>query len=135
LFPELEPENLPDFGEHVVTASSKLIVLDLLLTKILADREKVIIFSQFTTMLDVLEDYCTLREHSIVRIDGSTSSEEREEVIESFQKDPSVSIALISTRAGGLGITLTAASNVVFYDSDWNPQMDLQAIARAHRIG
>jgi SWI/SNF-related matrix-associated actin-dependent regulator of chromatin subfamily A member 5 len=78
MFRQLEPPNLPDFGEHLVTASSKLTVLDLLLTKIYADGEKVIIFSQFTTMLDVLEDYCMLRSHQIVRIDGMTPSDERE---------------------------------------------------------
>ena len=135
MFQELEPEGLPDFGEHLIQASSKLSVLDLLVQKIHVEGEKLIIFSQFVLLLDILEDYCTLRGYGFVRLDGSSTLEERDHGMHAFQNDPETFIYLVSTRAGGLGINLTAASNVIFYDSDWNPQMDLQAIARAHRIG
>lgn len=87
-------------------------------------------------MLNILEDYCTYREHNFLRLDGSTDGMERQEMINKFQtpKDDTF-IFLLSTRAGGLGINLTKADTVIIYDSDWNPQMDLQAMDRAHRIG
>ena len=135
MFQELEPEGLPEFGEHLVQASSKLSVTDLLIQKIVVEGEKVIIFSQFVLLLDILEDYCTFRDYGFVRLDGNSTVEERDQGMYAFNNDPNIFIYIVSTRAGGLGINLTAASNVIFYDSDWNPQMDLQAIARAHRIG
>ena len=87
-------------------------------------------------MLDILEDYCTMRKHQFCRIDGSTGGEEREKAVEDYNAPNSqLFIFLLSTRAGGLGINLATADVVVIYDSDWNPQMDLQAQDRAHRIG
>ena len=100
-----------------------------------ATGDAVLIFSQMTRMLDILEDYFQLNRFSCERIDGSTKQSERQEFIEQFNSDPSVSIFLLSTRAGGLGINLTAADTVIIYDSDWNPQGDLQAQDRAHRYG
>ncbi|KAL0208680.1 hypothetical protein P9112_011267 [Eukaryota sp. TZLM1-RC] len=136
LFDGIEPG--PPFveGEHLVDSCGKLRVLDRLLLKLEREGSKVLIFSQMTRLLDILEDFCSLRSYSYRRLDGSTDTGAREEAVEEFQKDGSdVFVFLLSTRAGGLGINLTAADTVVLYDSDWNPQADLQAIDRAHRIG
>lgn len=87
-------------------------------------------------VLDILEDYCNYRQYKYCRIDGSTDMNLRDSQIEDFMAEGSDRyIFLLSTRAGGLGINLTAADTVVIYDSDFNPQMDLQAMDRAHRIG
>ena len=87
-------------------------------------------------MLDILEDFCNFRQLTYCRLDGNTSLEDREQQIEEFVKPNStMNVFLISTRAGGLGLNLMSANIVVLYDSDWNPQMDLQAMDRAHRIG
>ena len=87
-------------------------------------------------VLDILEDYCNYRQYRYCRIDGSTDMNSRDSQIEAFMAEDSQKfIFLLSTRAGGLGINLTAADTVVIYDSDFNPQMDLQAMDRAHRIG
>lgn len=95
-----------------------------------------LVFSGFTTMLDILEDFCNFRELKYCRLDGNTSLDDREQQIEEFVKPGSdINLFLISTRAGGLGLNLMTANIVVLYDSDWNPQMDLQAMDRAHRIG
>lgn len=89
-----------------------------------------------TRLLDILEDYCLFRGYKYCRIDGDTSGEDRESQIDDFNAAGSDKfIFLLSTRAGGLGINLYTADIVVLYDSDWNPQMDLQAMDRAHRIG
>lgn len=87
-------------------------------------------------MLDILEDYCCFREYKYCRLDGNTDLDWRQEQIDDFTSpDTDKFIFLISTRAGGLGLNLMTANTVVLYDSDWNPQMDLQAMDRAHRIG
>ena len=89
-------------------------------------------------MLTILEGYLQGKEISYCRLDGNTSREDREKAVETFQTDRSISaprIFLLSTRAGGVGINLQQADTVILYDSDWNPQQDLQAISRAHRIG
>ena len=113
-----------------------MIVLDKLLARLKPDGHKVLIFSQFTRMLDILEDYCRYRDHRYLRLDGSTSAARRQYEVNLFNKESSTYfVYLISTRAGGLGITLTAADTVILYDSDWNPTADLQAQDRAHRIG
>ncbi|KAG0696609.1 SNF2 family N-terminal domain-containing protein [Suillus ampliporus] len=126
--------------EQLVNASGKMMVLDRLLDELFRRKHKVLLFSQFTTMLDVLEDWATeLKGWSICRIDGSTAPMERREQMNKFQQggnSPNApKLFLLSTRAGGLGINLTAADTVIFYDQDWNPQMDVQAQDRAHRIG
>ena len=87
-------------------------------------------------MLDILEEYCQLRRFKVARIDGQTKGNDRQTAIDAFSREDSdCFIFLLSTRAGGLGINLTAADTVVIYDSDWNPQNDIQAQARCHRIG
>lgn len=88
-----------------------------------------------TNLLDIFEDYCHLRAYSYCRIDGSTDMKSREDQIEAFMNTDQHFLFLLSTRAGGLGINLTAADTVILYDSDFNPQMDLQAMDRAYRIG
>ena len=94
------------------------------------------IFSGFTTMLDILEDFMYIRGYDYCRLDGNTGLEERESQIDEFVAPGSKKqVFLISTRAGGLGLNLMTASTVILYDSDWNPQVDLQAMDRAHRIG
>lgn len=123
-------------GEDIVTNAGKMIVLDKLLGRLQAQGSRVLIFSQMTRMLDILEDYLYMREYTYARIDGSTSGEDRDAQIEAFNRAGSdVFIFLLSTRAGGLGINLATADTVILYDSDWNPQVDLQAQDRAHRIG
>lgn len=87
-------------------------------------------------VLDILEDYCNFRAFKYCRIDGSTDMTSRDEQIQDFMNPNTDKLVfLLSTRAGGLGINLTSADTVVIYDSDWNPQMDLQAMDRAYRIG
>ncbi|KAK5944113.1 putative ATPase [Knufia obscura] len=129
--------DLPPLDETLVTASGKLLLLDTLLPNLLSGNHKILIFSQFKTTLDILETYCdTLREWPVCRIDGSISQDDRYEQITSFNSPKSEhKIFLLSTRAGGQGINLAAADTVILFDSDWNPQQDLQAMDRAHRIG
>ncbi|POS82672.1 hypothetical protein EPUL_005841 [Erysiphe pulchra] len=122
--------------ESLVTSSGKMLLLDRLLPALFKRGSKVLIFSQFKTQLDILEDYASeLRNWNICRIDGSIGQEERRQQIKMFNEDPNYRIFLLSTRAGGQGINLASADTVILYDSDWNPQQDLQAQDRAHRIG
>ena len=87
-------------------------------------------------MLNILEDYCRFREYEYCRLDGNTDLEDRQRQIDEYTMENSKKfVFLISTRAGGLGLNLMTANTVILYDSDWNPQMDLQAMDRAHRIG
>ncbi|KAM0788448.1 hypothetical protein ACM66B_001582 [Microbotryomycetes sp. NB124-2] len=135
LLPNAESEPF-EVAEHIVAASSKLVLLDKLLADIIPKGEKVLIFSGFTRMLDILEDFMGLRGYKYARLDGGTSRPRRALDIKLFQqKNSPYQCYLISTRAGGLGINLTAATTVVLIDQDWNPQVDIQAISRAHRIG
>jgi ATP-dependent DNA helicase len=122
--------------ETLVTSSGKMLLLDRLLPALFKDDHKVLIFSQFKTQLDILEDYCReLRGWDICRIDGGVAQGARREQIERFNSDKDLRIFLLSTRAGGQGINLASADTVILFDSDWNPQQDLQAQDRAHRIG
>uniref|UniRef100_A0A7S0DGP2 Uncharacterized protein n=1 Tax=Amorphochlora amoebiformis TaxID=1561963 RepID=A0A7S0DGP2_9EUKA len=136
LFEGVEDRTLPPFAEHLIENSGKLVVLDKLLVKLKKDGSRVLIFCQMTRMIDILEDYCRYRRHKYCRIDGNTDQMTREQCMEEYNKDGSdLFVFLLSTRAGGLGINLYTADIVVLYDSDWNPQVDLQAQDRAHRIG
>ena len=136
LFPEMDTET-EEIGEHLVKNSGKFAVLDLLIKKlVIENKEKVLIFSQFKIALDVMEDYMTLRKLSFFRLDGGTNIDERNQFMDDFNSAQKVTrIFLLSTRAGGLGINLVASRYVIFLDSDWNPQMDMQAMDRVHRIG
>ncbi|KAF8438771.1 SNF2 family N-terminal domain-containing protein, partial [Terfezia claveryi] len=134
-WPWSPPDTTPP-DSSLITSSGKLLLLDRLLPELLARGHKVLIFSQFATTLDILYDYAyTLRGWKCARIDGSVKLEERREQIDLFNKNPDWKVFLLSTRAGGQGINLTAADTVILFDSDWNPMMDLQAQDRAHRIG
>ncbi|KAM0274282.1 hypothetical protein ACHAQH_007989 [Verticillium albo-atrum] len=128
-------DNGAEVDETIVTASGKMLLLDRLLPALLERGHKVLIFSQFKTQLDILHDYCTLRKLKICRIDGSVSQADRQDHIDAFNSDPDFKVFLLSTRAGGQGINLTAADTVILFDSDWNPQQDLQAQDRVHRLG
>ncbi|ETI47297.1 hypothetical protein L914_08170 [Phytophthora nicotianae] len=120
----------------LIQASGKTVLLDKLLTKFRQEKKKVLIFSQFKIMLDIIEDMCQLRGYSMERLDGSVRGNSRQAAIDRFNNPQSDTFAfLLSTRAGGVGINLIAASVVILFDSDWNPQNDLQAVARCHRIG
>ncbi|XP_040906589.1 lymphoid-specific helicase [Toxotes jaculatrix] len=121
--------------EQLVQSSGKFLILDRLLPALKKRGHKVLIFSQMTSILDLLMDYCYLRGFQYSRLDGSMSYADRDENMTKFSKDPEVFLFLLSTRAGGLGINLTAADTVIIFDSDWNPQADLQAQDRCHRIG
>lgn len=122
--------------QHIVQNCGKMIVLDKLLTKLRAQDSRVLIFSQMTRMLDILEDYCVWKNYAYHRLDGNTKHQDRSSAIDEFNSPGSPTfIFMLSTRSGGLGINLATADAVIIYDSDWNPQMDLQAMDRAHRIG
>ncbi|XP_005231178.2 chromodomain-helicase-DNA-binding protein 1-like isoform X1 [Falco peregrinus] len=133
LFNGVEPEPF-EIGDHIVEASGKLVLLDKLLSFLYAGGHRVLLFSQMTQLLDILQDYLDYRGYSYERLDGSVRGEERYLAIKNFGQQP-IFIFLLSTRAGGVGMNLTAADTVIFADGDFNPQNDLQAIARAHRIG
>ncbi|EFC39046.1 predicted protein [Naegleria gruberi] len=136
LFDGAEPGPPYTLGDHLMNNSGKMYLVDKLLKKLKEQNSRVLIFTQMTRMLDILEDYCYLRNYEYCRIDGQTSSELREQHMDEFNKEGSSKfIFLLSTRAGGLGINLATADTVIIYDSDWNPQADLQAQDRCHRIG
>ena len=141
LFEGAEDKSLDPFGDHIVLNAGKMRVLDKLLLKLYDQGSRVLIFSQMTRVLDLLEDYAVYRQRegnpfTYCRIDGSTGGEDRQDAIDAFNvKGSTVFLFLLSTRAGGLGINLQTADTVIIYDSDWNPQADLQAMDRAHRIG
>lgn len=129
-------ETEPD--DTLVSTSGKMMLLDTLLPELITRGHKVLIFSQFTTTLDLLGQYLNLRSWPHARIDGSVAQSDRQEQILAFNKKDvknATNIFILSTRAGGQGINLAAADTVILFDSDWNPQQDLQAMDRAHRIG
>ncbi|KAK2750544.1 hypothetical protein FQN55_002145 [Onygenales sp. PD_40] len=120
----------------LITSSGKMMLLDQLLAKLRKDGHRVLIFSQMVRMLDILADYMDVRGYAYQRLDGTIAAAPRRLSIEHFNAPDSSDFAfLLSTRAGGLGINLMTADTVILFDSDWNPQADLQAMARAHRIG
>ncbi|XP_041648229.1 chromodomain-helicase-DNA-binding protein 1-like isoform X2 [Cheilinus undulatus] len=133
LFDGVEPEPF-EMGEHLVEASGKLCLLDSILMFLHKGGHRVLLFSQMTRMLDILQDYMEYRDYSYERLDGSVRGEERNLAVKNFSSKD-VFVFLLSTKAGGVGLNLTAADTVIFIDSDFNPQNDLQAAARCHRIG
>ena len=142
MFPNAEEKILAgseDRGEvlkALITSSGKMMLLDQLLTKLKNDNHRVLIFSQMVKMLDILGDYLHQRNYQFQRLDGTIAAGPRRMAIDHFNAPESKDFCfLLSTRAGGLGINLMTADTVILFDSDWNPQADLQAMARAHRIG
>ncbi|KAF3929272.1 hypothetical protein AA313_de0206808 [Arthrobotrys entomopaga] len=142
LFPSAEEEIMKgleskaDRLNAMIMCSGKMVLMDRFLTKMKADGHRVLIFSQMVNMLDLLQEYLTLRGFTYQRIDGTVAASNRKIAIDRFNAPGSEDFCfLLSTRAGGLGINLTTADTVIIFDSDWNPQADLQAMARAHRIG
>ncbi|KAG5844891.1 hypothetical protein ANANG_G00132980 [Anguilla anguilla] len=136
LFDGAEPGPPYTTDLHLVVNSGKMAVLDKLLPKLYEQGSRVLIFSQMTRMLDILEDYCMWRNYGYCRLDGQTAHDERQKSINVYNEPNSPKfLFMLSTRAGGLGINLATADVVIIYDSDWNPQVDLQAMDRAHRIG
>uniref|UniRef100_A0AAX7UDE2 Chromodomain helicase DNA binding protein 1-like n=1 Tax=Astatotilapia calliptera TaxID=8154 RepID=A0AAX7UDE2_ASTCA len=133
LFDGVEPEPF-EMGEHLIEASGKLCLLDSMLTFLHKGGHRILLFSQMTRMLDILQDYMEYRGYSYERLDGSVRGEERNLAVKNFSSKD-VFVFLLSTKAGGVGMNLTAADTVIFVDSDFNPQNDLQAAARSHRIG
>ncbi|KAF7711359.1 hypothetical protein HF521_000370 [Silurus meridionalis] len=127
----------PDFQlQAMIQAAGKLVLIDKLLPKLIAGGHKVLVFSQMVRCLDILEDYLIQRRYTYERIDGRVRGNLRQAAIDRFCKvDSDRFVFLLCTRAGGLGINLTAADTCIIFDSDWNPQNDLQAQARCHRIG
>ncbi|XP_074525320.1 chromodomain-helicase-DNA-binding protein 6 isoform X2 [Halichoeres trimaculatus] len=122
--------------QAMIQAAGKLVLIDKLLPKLLAGGHKVLVFSQMVRCLDILEDYLIQRRYTYERIDGRVRGNLRQAAIDRFCKpDSDRFVFLLCTRAGGLGINLTAADTCIIFDSDWNPQNDLQAQARCHRIG
>ncbi|XXQ30328.1 SNF2-related domain containing protein [Plasmodiophora brassicae] len=130
-----------DWDNHRVTdevyrCSGKFEMLDRMLPKIRKSNHKVLIFTQMTKILDIMEDFMDYRRYPYLRLDGQTKPEHRSKLLELFNAPNSPYFCfLLSTRAGGLGLNLQSADTVIIFDSDWNPQMDLQAQDRAHRLG
>ncbi|KAJ3160656.1 hypothetical protein HDU86_000415 [Geranomyces michiganensis] len=125
-----------DLFRELLKSSGKMQILDQLLTRFQEKGNRVLIFSQMVNMLDLLADYLNYRGMSFQRLDGTIPSEARKRSMDHFNAPNSTDFAfLLSTRAGGLGLNLETADTVLLFDQDWNPQTDLQAIARAHRIG
>mmetsp|Transcript_22992 Transcript_22992/g.29369 ORF Transcript_22992/g.29369 Transcript_22992/m.29369 type:complete len:699 (+) Transcript_22992:194-2290(+) len=142
LHPYLHYEPTNESGNHItdeslVEASGKLKLLDQMLADFKKNGHKVLIFSQFTTMLDIIQDYLSMlrSQYKFCRIDGGTALESRKQQMHDFNNDPEHFVFLLSTRAGGVGINLVSADTVIIFDSDWNPHQDNQAQDRAHRIG
>uniref|UniRef100_A0A673IAG7 Chromodomain-helicase-DNA-binding protein 1-like n=1 Tax=Sinocyclocheilus rhinocerous TaxID=307959 RepID=A0A673IAG7_9TELE len=134
--PEDEFYNRQEGLQHLIRSSGKLILLDKLLVRLKERGHRVLIFSQMVRMLDILAEYLKYRQFLFQRLDGSIKGEMRKQALDHFNAEGSEDFCfLLSTRAGGLGINLASADTVVIFDSDWNPQNDLQAQARAHRIG
>ncbi|KIK96361.1 hypothetical protein PAXRUDRAFT_312720 [Paxillus rubicundulus Ve08.2h10] len=122
-------------AKRLIYDSAKLARLDALLQELKAGDHRVLIYFQMTRMMDLMEEYLIYRQYRYLRLDGSSKLEDRRDMVMDWQTRPDIFVFLLSTRAGGLGINLTAADTVVFYDHDWNPSNDAQAMDRAHRLG
>ncbi|EKX73997.1 helicase family member protein [Theileria equi strain WA] len=131
-----EPEDRQQWLNGLIYGSGKICLLDKLLQRLKEKGHRVLIFSQMVRMLNIISEYLTLRGFKHQRLDGTMGKEVRKKAMDHFNDPNSDDFCfLLSTKAGGLGINLTTADTVIIYDSDWNPQNDLQAEARAHRIG
>ena len=119
----------------LITDACKMRFLENLLAKLKKKGERALIFCQMTKMMDIIEEFLIFKKYQFFRLDGGSCISDRRDMVNEFQRNPDIFVFLLSTRAGGLGVTLTAADVVIFYDNDWNPTMDAQAADRAHRIG
>lgn len=130
-------KSLAGFGipQDLIPESGKLQVLKKLLSELKAGDHRVLIFSQFIFVLDILQEFLTMNSYRYLRLDGQTPVLERQDMIDEFSKDADIFVFLLSTRAGGLGINLTAADTVIIHDIDFNPHNDKQAEDRSHRVG
>jgi TATA-binding protein-associated factor len=123
---------------HDISYSPKLQALSQLLKDSTEAEHRILIFCQFKSMLDIIENDLLkehLKEITYMRLDGSVESNKRHEIVTKFNADPTIDCLLLTTRVGGLGLNLTGADTVIFVEHDWNPSMDLQAMDRTHRIG
>ncbi|KAK9238865.1 P-loop containing nucleoside triphosphate hydrolase protein [Lipomyces kononenkoae] len=121
---------------RLIEACGKLQLLSVMLPKLIGSGHRILIFSQFVRMLDILEDFLDGLDISYTRLDGSLTSQDRQQRIDAFNAENStISVFLLSTRAGGIGINLATADTVIVYDPDFNPHQDMQALSRAYRIG
>lgn len=127
--------NLVKIPDNIILNSGKFKYFDTLLPNLKAEGHRVLIFSQFVMMLDIIEKYLMIRGMKYVRLDGSTAVTERQDLIEEYTSNPEIFIFLLSTKAGGLGINLTSADRAIISDLDFNPWNDKQAEDRCHRIG
>lgn len=131
-----DPQKAAKQLKALIESSGKMVLIDKLLPKLKSGGHKVLIFSQMIRVLNLIEDYLISKQYLYERIDGGVQGNMRQAAIDRFcRPDSDRFIFLLCTRAGGLGINLTAADTVIIFDSDWNPQNDLQAQARCHRIG
>ncbi|KAI0662679.1 SNF2 family N-terminal domain-containing protein [Cubamyces menziesii] len=131
----LAPMQVPE-AKRLIYDSGKLARLDALLQELKAGDHRCLIYFQMTRMMDLMEEYLIYRQYKYLRLDGSSKLEDRRDMVMEWQTSrPDIFIFILSTRAGGLGINLTAADTVIFYDHDWNPSNDAQAMDRAHRLG
>ncbi len=136
-----ENTELPDctndeYNTKTAEVSGKMVLLNKLLPKLKREGHRVLIFSQMTKMLDILQEFLISKEYQFERIDGNVDGNQRELSIERFNRpDSEKFVFLLTTRSGGVGLNLATADTVIIYDSDWNPQQDQQALARVHRIG
>lgn len=131
---QMNPANVSN--DLLWRTAGKFELLDRILPKYQATGHRVLMFFQMTAIMDIMEDYLRYRGIQYLRLDGTTKSEDRSDLLRDFNRpDSPYFIFLLSTRAGGLGLNLQTADTVIIYDSDWNPHQDLQAQDRAHRIG
>lgn len=137
LLKDVEPKfpTREETHRRLVESSGKLYLLDKMLKKLIAGGHRTLIFSTMKLVLDILEDYLLGESINYCRLDGETSLKDRQDAIDRFNGRDDIPVFILTTRAGGLGINLTSADSVIIWDSDWNPHQDLQALARAHRIG
>lgn len=118
-----------------INDSGKLKTLSCLLEKLKKEGHKILVYFQMTKMMDLFEEFMVKKQHNYLRLDGTTKIKERRTIVNAWQDDPNYFVFILSTRAGGVGINLTAADTVIFYDNDWNPTVDQQAMDRVHRLG
>ncbi|KAJ1858973.1 putative DNA helicase ino80 [Coemansia sp. RSA 1822] len=121
--------------DKLIRYSGKMAVLDKLLIRLKQEGHRVLLYFQMTKMIDLFEEYLAYRKYTYLRLDGSSKIADRRDMVMDWQTRDDIFIFLLTTRAGGLGINLTAADTVIFFESDWNPTVDSQAMDRAHRMG